>query len=101
VGSTTDIAAGTVVWSVMDNTSGTGNTLATVDGAGNVSLNASATRTKGTITLVAGTGTATVTSGCTPACSDTTAANAVRCTVASTTLTATGTGTDVISYLCF
>lgn len=54
----------------------------------------------GTMTLVAGTQTATVTTGARCVCTDQTAANAVRCSVATTTLTAVGTGTDVITYLC-
>lgn len=63
-------------------------------------ITTSSTKTKGTITLAAGTGTATVLSGAVCVCSDTTAVNAVKCAVASTTLTATGTGTDVIAYIC-
>lgn len=55
----------------------------------------------GTITLAAGTGTATVYSGARCVCTDSTANASVRCAVSSTTLTATGTGTDVIAYLCF
>ncbi len=93
------VAAGTAIHEFRDGTL-LENLLASIDGAGNLSLAAGATRTKGTITLAAGTGTATVTSGCVPACSDTTAVAAVRCAVSGTTLTATGTGTDVISYLC-
>lgn len=56
---------------------------------------------QGTITLVAGSGTATVVSGVTCFCQDTTANASVKCAVATTTLTATGTGTDVIAYVCF
>jgi hypothetical protein len=101
IGSTTNVAAGTAVLEVRDGAAGAFDSLlASVDGAGNLFLNASATRSKGTITLAAGTGTATVASGSICVCSDTTAVNAVRCAVASTTLTATGTGTDVVSYLC-
>lgn len=55
----------------------------------------------GTITLAAGTGTATVVSGGKCVCTDTTANASVKCSVATTTLTATGTAADVISYLCF
>ena len=96
----TDIAAGTAAFEVRDNVGGTGVQLFTVDGSGNLFVNAAGTRTKGTITLAAGTGTATVASGSICVCSDTTATNAVRCAVATTTLTATGTGTDVIAYIC-
>lgn len=64
------------------------------------SLKAGSTLTRGTITLAAGTGTATVLSGAVCVCSNTAATNAVYCSVASTTLTATGTGTDVIAYVC-
>lgn len=97
---TDDVAAGTTAWEVRDNALAPGAQLFSVDGAGNLFANASATRTKGTITLAAGTGTATVASGSICVCSDTTAINAVRCAVSSTTLTATGTGTDVIAYHC-
>jgi hypothetical protein len=58
-------------------------------------------KTRGTITLVAGTGTATVQSGSVCTCVDTTANASVRCAVSGTTLTATGTATDVIAYICF
>lgn len=54
----------------------------------------------GSITLSAGSGTATVGSAEHCVCTDTTANASVKCAVASTTLTATGTGTDVISFLC-
>jgi hypothetical protein len=55
----------------------------------------------GTITLSGGTGTATVLTGHRCVCTDTTAAAAVKCAVSGTTLTATGTTTDVIAYFCF
>ena len=58
------------------------------------------TNNSGTITLSAGSGTATVTSGARCICTDQTANASVKCAVSSTTLTATGTGTDVITYLC-
>lgn len=59
------------------------------------------TKQRGTITLSAGTGTATTFSGATCTCTDTTATNAVQCAVSGTTLTATGTASDVIAYTCF
>lgn len=55
----------------------------------------------GTKTLSAGSGTVTVVSGCHAICTDTTAAAAVKCSVSATTLTITGTSTDVINYFCF
>lgn len=61
----------------------------------------SATTGGGTITLAAGSGTATVFSGARCVCTDTTANASVKCAVSGTTLTATGTATDVIAYLCF
>lgn len=70
------------------------------DSSGNVT-NMGGTKNKGTITLAAGTGTATVNTGAICVCDDSTAVAAVRCAVAGTTLTATGTGADVIAYLCF
>lgn len=97
---TDDVAAGSVVMEVRDNASATGVQLLTVDGNGNLFVNAAGTRTKGTITLAAGVGTATVASGSICVCSDTTAINAVQCSVTTTTLTANGTGTDVIAYHC-
>lgn len=54
----------------------------------------------GTITLAAGSGSATVTAGARCVCQDTTASALVRCSVAATTLSASGTGSDVISYFC-
>ncbi len=61
-------------------------------------------RTKGTITLSSGTGTATVMSGAICACSDTdTTPVVVKCVVATTTLTASevsGTSTHHIAYVC-
>lgn len=64
-------------------------------------ISSSSSKTKGTITLSSGTGTATVTSGATCVCQETTdATKTVKCAVSSTTLTATGTGSDVIAYVC-
>lgn len=59
-------------------------------------------KTVGTITLSAGTGTATVASGATCVCSDISATPlVVRCTVSSTTLTAAEvSGTNVVAYIC-
>ena len=54
----------------------------------------------GAITLSAGTGTATVASGATCVCTDTTANASVKCAVSGTTLTATGTASDVVAFLC-
>lgn len=71
-----------------------------VDNAGNIKLPSGATKSRGTITLSAGSGSATVASGSICVCTDTTAANAVRCSVTTTTLNAVGTGTDVIAYHC-
>lgn len=79
--------------------SGAASCVGTVDSAGNAKFSGS--KTRGAITLSAGTGTATVASGARCVCTDSTANASVRCAVSSTTLTATGTGTDVISYLCF
>lgn len=57
--------------------------------------------TKGSKTLVAGSGTVTVLSGAKCVCSEeTNQANGVKCSVSGTTLTITGTGTDVITYVC-
>lgn len=97
---TDDVAAGTAAWEVRDNALATGAQLFTVDGAGNIFLNASATRSKGSITLAAGTGTATVVAASICTCADTTAANACRVSLSGTTLTITGTGTDVVNYHC-
>jgi hypothetical protein len=64
-------------------------------------LKVTATTGGGTITLSAGSGTATVLSGHRCVCSDTTALALCKPSVSGTTLTITGTGTDVIAYLCF
>ena len=55
---------------------------------------------KGTITLSGGTGTATVADAAICVCTDTTANVSVKCAVSGTTLTATGTTSDVIAYIC-
>lgn len=55
----------------------------------------------GTKTLSGGTGTTTVASGARCVCTDTTANVSVKCSVSGTTLTFTGTTTDVIAYWCF
>jgi hypothetical protein len=75
--------------------------------SGNVSakaIDSTSTLTTGSITLVAGTGTATVQSGANCTCVDRDATPVVlRCPVSGTTLTAseaTGTSTHTISYNC-
>lgn len=55
----------------------------------------------GTVALAAGSAAVTVASGARCVCSDTTAINACKAAVASTTLTLTGTGTDTVSYFCY
>lgn len=55
----------------------------------------------GTKTLSTGSGTVAVFSGARCVCTDTTAVAAVKCSVSATTLTITGTSSDVIAYLCF
>ena len=79
---------------------GDGNVRFQSDSSNNVT-NFGGAKNKGTLTLVAGTKTATVESGATCVCSDNTAKNAVSCPVSGTTVTANGTGTDVIAYICF
>jgi hypothetical protein len=75
-----------------------------VDAEGDVvvagALSVSGSTSRGTITLSGGSGTATVFSGAICVCTDTTANNSVKCAVSGTTLTATGTTTDVIAYHC-
>lgn len=95
-----DISAGSAMYEWRDNAAGSGVRLAYIDGAGNLYTASGGTRTRGSITLAAGTGTATVSTGAVCVCTDRTAVAAVQCSVSGTTLTANGTGTDVISYLC-
>jgi hypothetical protein len=71
---------------------------ADTDGAGVACASATSC---GVTSLAAGTATVTVRSGCRPLCTDTTAAAAVKCSVAATTLTITGTGTDAIGWFCY
>ncbi|MCM2338836.1 MAG: hypothetical protein NDI62_00040 [Burkholderiales bacterium] len=61
----------------------------------------SSAKNKGTIALVGGTKTVTVLAGAVCTATDTTAVAPVQAVVSGTTLTLTGTGTDVIAYLCF
>ncbi len=66
-------------------------------------LTSASTKTRGTITMSGGTGTATVLSGAICVCQNTTTAGTVKCAVATTTLTAdkgTAGDTDVIAYHC-
>jgi hypothetical protein len=60
------------------------------------------TAQKGTVTLTSGSGSASLTFKSTPICAatDTTAANAVKASSTAKTLTLTGTGSDVVSYIC-
>jgi hypothetical protein len=70
-------------------------------GLSTTTLKATDTKTSGIITLSGGTGTATVLSGVHCTCGKVTnASNGVICSVSSTTLTATGTNTDQVSYIC-
>lgn len=64
-------------------------------------LVATTTAGGGTVALTAGSAAVTVASGARCVCSDTTAVNACKASVASTTLTLTGTGTDTVSYFCY
>lgn len=57
--------------------------------------------TRGTATLSSGTKTVTVNSGCTCVATDTTAVNNVKCSVSGTTMTLTGTGSDVLNWICY
>ncbi len=72
-------------------------------GAGYVAVDSS--KNKGSLTIGAGggsgTATATVTSGSKCVCSEETdVTKLVKCAVSTTTLTATGTAADVVSYIC-
>lgn len=106
-----DVAAGTDAFEFRDNTAATGVQLATIDGTGNLFLNASATRSKGTCTLNGAspsTCTATVAANsiCTCSLRGATAAIAAKgCAtgLAATTLTITSANaaTDVATYHCF
>jgi len=55
----------------------------------------------GSTALSGGNGSHTVPSGCRAVCTDTSALEPVQCSVSGTTLTITGTGSDVINWLCF
>jgi hypothetical protein len=77
-----------------------GTTKYTVGPGGEVT--SASTKTRGTITLSGGTGTATVLSGAVCTCTNTSSENAYKCAVSGTTLTATSTlgTTNVIAYHC-
>lgn len=89
---------------VLNVTNQPGTSMVKVDYEGDTTisgnLTVSGSSTKGTITLSAGSGTATVLSGATCVCTDSTANASVKCAVSGTTLTATGTGTDAIKFIC-
>ena len=63
-------------------------------------IKAASTATRGTVTLSGGAGSVTVLSGAYCVCSSTNSLNPAQCAVTSTTLNITGTGTDVIAYVC-
>ena len=89
---------------VVEANSAAGTSLFTVDLEGDAiitgALDINGSTGVGTITLSSGTGTATVFSGAICVCTDTTANVSVKCAVSGTTLTATGTTSDVIAYQC-
>lgn len=55
----------------------------------------------GTVALTAGSATVATFTGARCVCSDTTATNACKVSVAATTATFTGTGTDTLAYFCY
>lgn len=102
-----------VEWSLGDSTpdvtvargsEGRGHGSLSVSAPGGIKLNGNPVipaSSAGTIPLASGTGKVTVRAGATCVCTDSTANASVRCTVTAGTLTATGTGDDLISYVCF
>ena len=92
-----DANSAATTWLQVDRTGITIDTVAFVNG----DVDMQSTTNSGSITLSVGTGTATTFTGAVCVCTDTTANLNVQCAVSGTTLTATGTASDVIAYACF
>lgn len=95
------VAGGSNVFTVDLEGDVTGSAISGTTGTFSGRIHSTSTTTVGQITLETGTGTATVFSGAICVCSEATdETKTVKCAVSSTTLTATGTGSDVINYIC-